>query len=251
MSKQKVAITLRKAFEERQKRNGQYSLRSFARDLGVSPGRLSRILSGKDEAGHRLISAILKSKIFSSEEMDELAKCVKETESPFGKGSSYEGLSLDGQEAAAIWNHLAVFNLITLPGFKFNRETVSKRLGLSEEQVQRSVKFLLSHNYIRKTETGVFASNSDQLFFSPKHFKDIHSAHLDYLQANKKRAQECPEDSSFFGLVTVAMSDEAFQKAKTMMNKVLAKICREDATNPNQKVFHVSTQIFAVDDGPQ
>ena len=38
---------LRESFEEKKYRNSKYSLRSFARDLSVSPAALSQVLSGK------------------------------------------------------------------------------------------------------------------------------------------------------------------------------------------------------------
>jgi plasmid maintenance system antidote protein VapI len=38
-----------KAFEERKQRNPNYSLRAFARDVGISAAQLSRILRGQRE----------------------------------------------------------------------------------------------------------------------------------------------------------------------------------------------------------
>jgi hypothetical protein len=35
-----------------------------------------------------------------------------------------------------------------------------------------------------------------------------------------------------------------------MLNKTMAKICKEDQQNPDKKVFHVSAQLFPVDEGP-
>lgn len=250
MSKQRVASIIRKAFAERQKKNPQYSLRSFARDLDVSPGRLSRIMNNKDEAGNRLISAILKAKIFTPEEHLELSQCMKEMENPFTGQYEYQGYDLDAKDVASVWHHLAVFNLLTIPGFVFDESVVAQRLGLALEDVQRSVEFLVRQKAIQKTPEGNYAAFSEQMYFSPKQFNEIYDAHLNYLVENKKRALEAGTDKSFFGLVTVTMSDEAFQKAKLLMNKTMAKICKEDQTSPNKKVFHVSAQMFSVDEGP-
>lgn len=250
MSKQRVAAIIKKAFSERQKKNPQYSLRSFARDLDVSPGRLSRILNGKDEAGNRLISAVLRSKVFTPEEHQELSQCLKEMENPFTGQYQYQGYDLDTQDVAAVWHHLAVFNLITIQGLECTEELISKRLNLSTEEVKRSLDFLIRQNSIQKTDAGHYVSHSDQMYFSPKQFNEIYDAHLKYLVENKKRALEGGANQTFFGLVTVTLSDEAFQRAKLLLNKTMAKICKEDQSTPDKKVFHVSTQLFAVDDGP-
>lgn len=250
MSKQRVAQIIKKAFSERQKKNPQYSLRSFARDLDVSPGRLSRILNGKDEAGNRLISAVLRSKVFTAEEHQELSQCLKEMENPFTGQYQYQGYDLDAQDVAAVWHHLAVFNLITIQGLECTEDLISKRLSMALEDVQRSLDFLIRHKSIQKTEAGTYVSHSDQMYFSPKLFNEIYDAHLKYLVENRKRALEGGSNNTFFGLVTVTLSEEAFQRAKLLLNKTMAKICKEDQSTPDKKVFHVSTQLFAIDDGP-
>jgi plasmid maintenance system antidote protein VapI len=38
---------INREFDLRSSKNGSYSLRAFARDLGISPQRLSHLLSGK------------------------------------------------------------------------------------------------------------------------------------------------------------------------------------------------------------
>lgn len=46
------------AFQERKEKNPRYSLRAFARSLGVSSGQLSEILSGKRPLSHKLARRI-------------------------------------------------------------------------------------------------------------------------------------------------------------------------------------------------
>ncbi len=49
---------LLRAFDERKEKNPRYSLRAFARSLGVSSGQLSEILSGKRPLSHKLARRI-------------------------------------------------------------------------------------------------------------------------------------------------------------------------------------------------
>lgn len=251
MSKQRVAATIKKAFNERRKKNPQYSLRSFARDLDVSPGRLSRIMNSKDEAGNRLISAVLKSKVLTPEEHQELSQCLKEMENPFTGSYQYQGYDLDPADIGAVWHHLAVFNLITIQSIVCTEDVIAKRLGMKIEDVQRSLDFLVRQKAIQKSPEGHYVSHSEQMYFSPKQFHEIYEAHLNYLAENKKRALAAGAENTFFGLVTVTLSDEAFQRAKLLLNKTMAKICKEDHPSLNKKVFHVSTQLFAVDEGSE
>lgn len=59
-------------FKKKQGRNPSYSLRAYARDLGISPGRLSVILNNKDQPGQRFLDCITRSKILSQTEKQYL-----------------------------------------------------------------------------------------------------------------------------------------------------------------------------------
>ena len=49
---------LRNEFNFRKEKNQQYSLRSFAKDLGISPALVSLVLNKKKELSPKVLSAI-------------------------------------------------------------------------------------------------------------------------------------------------------------------------------------------------
>jgi transcriptional regulator with XRE-family HTH domain len=65
-------------FNERKEKNPRYSLRAFARSLGVSSGQLSEILSGKRPLSHKLARRIAIALALTEEESQKLIFLVSQ-----------------------------------------------------------------------------------------------------------------------------------------------------------------------------
>lgn len=69
-------IILRSELAERCKHNPNYSLRAFARDLGIAPSRVSEILSGKQGLSRKAALSIAERLGLSTEEAEAFADLV-------------------------------------------------------------------------------------------------------------------------------------------------------------------------------
>ena len=79
MSETKTASEfLMTTFNERKDKNPRYSLRAFARSLGVSSGQLSEILSGKRPLSHKLARRIAIALALTEEESQKLVFLVSQ-----------------------------------------------------------------------------------------------------------------------------------------------------------------------------
>lgn len=130
--------------EERRKRNPSYSLRAFARDLGVSGSRLSEILNGKQGLSlkyARKFSDILQ---FDEDESEYFCNLVV---------SSHSRRKLDRESAKrkiqefksaktgkiSEWIYPAVQSLSKLSSYQATPEWVSERLGISLEEAKEAL----------------------------------------------------------------------------------------------------------------
>src|SRR6185312_1959865 len=67
-------LVLVREFENRCQADPRYSLRKFARDLGVDPSVIARILHGKVEVGPRTIRNLGAALALAMDEIDELVQ---------------------------------------------------------------------------------------------------------------------------------------------------------------------------------
>jgi uncharacterized protein (TIGR02147 family) len=137
--------------------NPQYSLRAFARDLGISPARLSFILSGKrglsenaaKEIAEKLGLNQLEAEYFSNLVIasDSRSK-VKRTlaKEKLTKMRQHQktskSVSLEAFRIIRDWYHYAILELTMLNDFKSDLGWIAKRLGISKFEAEQAIERL-------------------------------------------------------------------------------------------------------------
>jgi len=148
---------LNEELSKRCKLNPRYSLRAFARALGLTPAGLSLILSGKrgvtpttaeSIADHLGLDPVLREKFLEgirrSKKQKKLARKSQRTPE-FSKpqnDSHYHQLTLDTFSLISDWQHYAILSLIETKGFKPRISWVASRLGISATEAKSAVERL-------------------------------------------------------------------------------------------------------------
>src|SRR5690606_12528133 len=143
-------------------RNPRYSLRAFARDLGLGPTRLSEILSGKQGLSSLSAQKIAQKMGLSREESEIF---VLQVESQHGRSALSREMAKEKLKKIALipdrslnpdlfhiiaeWYHLAILELTRLKGFQSNSNWIAERLNLSVMEVDLALKRLLSLNLLK------------------------------------------------------------------------------------------------------
>jgi uncharacterized protein (TIGR02147 family) len=126
---------LRAEFVKRQKNNPRYSLRSYAKTLGVNAGRLSEYLALKRPLSYRTACKISDGLVLSSDARIKFVEAVlrrvpTKTKAAKQADPSYDFLALDQFEVIAHWQYFAVLNLINTAGFRNDESWIAKRLNV-------------------------------------------------------------------------------------------------------------------------
>jgi uncharacterized protein (TIGR02147 family) len=202
---------LKQEFSDRCRRNSRYSLRAFARDLQFLPSRLSDVLNGKQGLSAKTASQLAQRLGLSPQETQKFVAMVEAEDARSGtkralaqeqleqmktKPSPFQRLDDDVFAVISDWHHFALLELVSLEGFKPNRNWISRRFGISpieaEVALRRCLKLgLLKKEGRRLIPTHVFpAAPSD---VSSRAIKKFHSQILEkagnalYLQALEER----------------------------------------------------------------
>ncbi len=126
--------------ERRCRENPRYSLRAFAKALGVSPSALSLILAGRRGLSRELASEV--SKKLGLDPLKE--KSFIQNSLRRGKPISidlanFNQLALDKFATIADWYHFAILSLIETKDFKPKIPWIASRLGISEGEARAAV----------------------------------------------------------------------------------------------------------------
>ncbi len=133
----------------RQKANPRYSLRAFARHIGLSPGELSELLRGKRKLSLKSAVRVAKSLSLNSTECKHLLYLAQLDQ---GEGTelldqvkgpkSKEELTAEMFHLVSDWACFAILNLSECSGFSWKPSYISKRLGITTPHAQSAVERL-------------------------------------------------------------------------------------------------------------
>lgn len=148
--------------EKRKARNKLYSLRAFARDLGVRSSRLSEIFNGKAGLSPDKASKYAKNLNLSKEDTDLFLDLVESVHarSKVAKEMAKERLrarreiynTLDEDKFCLIsdWYHFGIMEYIVLENSVHSYEGVAKHLGITLEEATEAIQRLLKLKLIEK-----------------------------------------------------------------------------------------------------
>ena len=155
--------TLKNELNYRTEINPSYSLRAFARDLGVSASTISEIFSGKHKLSlrnaNRIVGQLNLSELEKENFIDQVAlehsvnkqqQKILITRIKRRSKQSHGKLPLDLFKVISDWQHFAILELTNIKGFRSCEKWVADQLGLNEEVITESVERLEKIGAIRR-----------------------------------------------------------------------------------------------------
>lgn len=149
-----VGVFLSQFFDKRHAKNNQYSIRAFARDIGISSGRASEFLRGVSIPGPRLSRRIASALQLSEKQKLQLNYLIASHVSVRKNGQREDAYQLADKEFTLLpdWQHFAVLNLLNTTGAKPSVEWLAERLALPESSVEDSLEKLCLAGLVAEEE---------------------------------------------------------------------------------------------------
>jgi uncharacterized protein (TIGR02147 family) len=175
---QDYRLFLKTTFAEKNKGHSNYSLRAFAQKLNISNSFLSEVFSSKKSLSVEQAFKIAVKLELTDTETQYLCLLVQleHEEDPVfreellkrlgalnPKLKPYD-LSADLFKIIADWHHLAILELPTITGFKFNSATVAEKLGISKVEADLAIDRLLRLELLEKDKKGALRKTKDFVF---------------------------------------------------------------------------------------
>ena len=238
--------------------NSAYSVRAFARRLGVSSGALSELLNGKRYPSRKLASRIAERLLLDPQERSEFLRAypkgetrlrksqTPETEESFEEKSSYLQLSAESFKLITEWQHFAILSLMNTVRFQSSTLWIARRLrGVSLLKVNHALERLKRLKMIVLDEKGNFKRSQ-----SPYRTTDcvadlsIQKAHLEYLQEAKTALIEIPISDRDFTSVMMAVDPRKLAEARVKIRKFQDELSEFLESDPKTEVYQLCIQLF-------
>lgn len=230
---------LSRELKKRKQKNPSYSLRAFARDLGVGKTTISDVINGDRRLSIQNIELIAKSLKLSNEIVSTL-----KSELPYKKNTDRDIIEDNDLILIEDWYYLAILNIAKLSATECSGEWIGKRLGLPVEVATLALDFLIERGYIENVDGKL--SRKAKLFTTTN---DIPSAsivehHKQTLEIAGNALDDVPVALRDFTTVTYAIDPLQIPEVKDLIlnfHRRLGKVLERDVT---QEVYRLNIQFF-------
>jgi uncharacterized protein (TIGR02147 family) len=254
---------LTREFSRRKQRNPSYSLRSFARDLGIASSKLSQILKGSCGLSGKRAEEIAQCLGLSKRDTELFILCAESQHSRSRSGkiqarellkrlsssAEYQSLDLDRFSIIRDWYHFAILELTEVQDFSPEFNWIARRLGISTTEAKDAVERLLDFGLLRKDEPRGLKQTQINLAtpsgIPSRELRDHHSQILRRAEESLEKVELSRRDISE---VTMAIDSKKIAEASEWIKEFRRKFCHDIQASPEKdRVYCLAIQFFPLD----
>lgn len=251
---------LKNEIARRARKNRNYSNRAFARDVGLSPGYLSQVLSGRRKLSEEKATKIAEKLNWSMPQTLWLLNLVRldsaKTEShkdairkmlPNTRVQTFRDLSHETFNFMAHWYYSAILALIDTEGFKPDAKWIGKKLSLAATTAASALESLKNLGLIRE-DKGTLKTQFDMLRVLSIPSAAIREHHRQFLRKAEVALDTQGPDVRDITGTTIAINPEKIPEAKALIKRFREEVSALlDEGDVKSQVYRLSVQLFRLD----
>lgn len=247
-------LKMKEEFSRKQRANEHYSLRAYARDLGVHPSTLSQVMKGhrslplKDSSrvvkglklGPRDQTLFMESLLRRKTSIDDIR--ISPLDDRFILDESY-------YKALAEWEHFAVLELFEITGFQCDPGDIATRMKITKNRAEVVMQNLLMCGLLTKDSEGKIS----RTHASVRTTEDVKSqalteSHKETLQMGLVKLEETEVSLRDYSSTTVAIDLKKLPEAKTIIREFRQKMAALLRDGDKTDLYQLAIQFFPLTD---
>lgn len=237
-SQLKMELSLRRA------RNPHYSLRSFARDLGVSPTALSEVLAAKREFSLRNAQKVAHFLHWSPGQTQQMFDTINSRFQTIKQIDEASLLQEDIFFFISDWYYLAILNLAKIPTNRATPRWISQRLGLTSREAEQALSRLLRMKMLSIVDGQLVRKVHSLRTGVDIPSRAIRKYHRQNLLLAEQALETVPINFREFSSVTTAISLKNIPKAKDLITKFKRRLAKLMENGEPEDVYTLSIHLF-------
>ncbi|MGZ3699532.1 MAG: DUF4423 domain-containing protein [Bdellovibrionota bacterium] len=248
-SHQNARQFLREELERRCQRNSKYSLRAFAKSLGVSHTILSMVLSGKRPLASRSRLAIAEKLGLDPIEKQNFLEAGSPAHRalPRAEVTAAQALSLDEFALIADWYHYGILSLLDTPGARWDCRWIASRLGITETQATLAMERLSRLKLVKRVGGRWKQSGAPIRIDNRDSTAATRKFHQQLLAKAAESLEQDPIEERDFRSMTFAVDPALLPYARTRIRDFRRQLVEElEARGNAKRVYTLAVQLFPV-----
>lgn len=254
---------LRGELERRCAQNARYSLRAFARDLQLTPSRLSEVFNRRrgltpslaarvalrlalgDGDSRRFMLLVQK-----SDGRTEMLRAQARREISLDAESLPTALTLDAFRVIQDWYHYAILELTQVSGFRSDPAWIARRLRITPTEVRGALSRLSRLDLLESGRGGKLKRTNAVLTTPNEVVSDsIREFNRQVLSKALHALDSQPLEERDVSTYTMAVDPTRIPEAKKRIRAFRRELGRFLESGKSQRVYCLSVQLFGLDDG--
>jgi len=247
---------------KRLERNPRYSLRSFAKAIGISPGTLSQVLSGNKIPSTKLARKLIDSLDLNPSEqkafmvslagaqqkrnLQRLAPVFAKYTEPQINGE-FRDVSLDLFRIIADWYHYAILELSLTEDFCPEPSWIAKELGIRETEARLAIDRLLSVGLLKEENNSIVKSD-EFITTSDKHLTNsaLKRHQRQVLEKAVDSLENDPIEARNVSSMTMAIDPALLPAAREMIETFSQNLCAFLESGRRKQVYELGVVLYPI-----
>jgi uncharacterized protein (TIGR02147 family) len=229
---------------KRQTRNSSYSLRAFARDLGIGATTLSDVLADKRNLSKTNLHKVMETLLVSPAEKETLWNHYKAYVNRPQLEDDRKTLDEDTFRLIADWHYLAILNLAKMKECEAEPAWIATRLGIKAEEAEEALERLFRLELVKKNRNRLFRTSKPLTTSTEIPSAAIRKHHTQNLRLAEESMNRDPVPMREISSVTMPVNLEKLPQIKEMLLKTRKKIAALLEDDNASEVYTLSFQLF-------
>lgn len=239
----RLVAFLRQHLAEVQSRQPRYSLRAFARDVGVPAPVLSEVLRGKRAVTRALAEKICAGLALATTEAEHLMVDFRDQRS--FPANAFVQLDQDVFSAVSDWHYFAILSLAELDSFRSSPRWVAARLGVTTERARAALATLARLGLLEKKKDRLVPTGNLLRTSSDIPHVAIQKNHLQGLELAKDKLRSVGVEHREFSANTIALDATQLAQAKEEIREWRRKFSQKwNRAKKKNAVYRLQLQFF-------
>lgn len=241
---------LKEELSRRQQKSTRYSLRAYARDLGVHPATLSLMFQGRRSLPLKHSLPIAEKLRLSPKERTLFFESFHQAKTSLDQikvSEEDERYMLDESyfKIIAEWEHYAILTLFDCADFNPAMSAIAARLGISELRIQVVLKNLLDCGLVKVDEHGCLQKSHSNVRTTEDVMSNaLQLSHLETLETGKNKLEEVEVALRDFSSVMIAVDPAKLTEAKTIIREFRQKMMALLRDGQRSEVYQLAIQFY-------
>lgn len=233
---------LRGEYSQRADKNPRYSLRAFAKVVGMDSSSLTQIMAKKRPLSKKKMTEIAEKLGASESDVSSLLNTTR-----FSQLGDYQVIASDQSEIIGKWYYSALMELTFIDDFKSDARWIAQQLGISVQEVKTAVENLVGAGLLDYRGKKLFKTSKLLTNFSPGKTSLAHKKlQKSVVDMAAEAIDNCPMPEKDITSMTFSINENKLPEAREVIARFRREMAQLLEDGKQTRVYNLGIQLYPV-----